>query len=294
MKSDSSRVTPAAAETPQVDARLKFWRWSRIIDESPGSWIVLGLFLFLLASGSVTFGHSGYSIKLGKPPSELLCACISSVGMSLIVLGVFAIANKRTPFNQTSMWLLTALWGLCVSAIFVNAWLSERPLPKTRYWGYDFASHRFEIFLPAEALRRYAGQRYLLVVRKANSERSFETDPNVIISAPFSIDSFESEFHGSVDLTKISGDLRLGDDQLECHVVIVPRDFDRRNALTFEQLLLSGGQDYTACGNDVTINKVTAANALALVQLLSPAEQSELVNHLKEITKVPKPLLGSD
>jgi len=239
------------------------------LENHPASFLMAGLFCFLIASQALKLQIGSIELILISPTNKILQSIVLFFGITLIVFGIYAIFLK---WNVKSILFHTIL----IIFFFVSSFFSfyttlsvevEPPFPLEGY-GYRLSDSSFYVTLSCSKIAEHSGADLISVIRRSNPSISKELDPDIDISNPFPLQKVkEGCITIKTEAKRIKDDIKLGDN-IECYIFAIPPNIDISRIRKIEDIANIEGRLVWGCASLVAIVENTPEELAACYQKL--------------------------
>ena len=216
--------------------------FSKLLEQRPGAWMIIGLAIIFLSTGSINLQLGELELTIGDTESITLRAIILMTGLFLFVIGVHLIIDKKTNYKNTLVVILSIVYLSIVIIIFVNDVYKSTSKTYISEWTYSSGEKMYSIKLLAEALQEFKGSELVMIARNGTSQDDFREDKNIQISPPFPVPARNApNTLRSLKCDSLANSLTPGD-MLEIHLLVIPKNTNLSQMSTISDFLSIGGR----------------------------------------------------
>jgi len=250
-----------------------FRLYSEILEKHPGSWLIAGIALLVISTGSIRWGR--FSLDLSQSMTPLLRGCFIILGVFLFLLGCFLIVNTQIANKAFLTMIFASVWIVFVGITFYTIGSS---MGKSDHaivgYGYSYEDKAFGVRIKPSALKNYSGNSFVLVVRKKDDNHDPNDDDKIAVSEIHHVpDIASSESDIECKCEKIATNIKPGD-EAECHLIIVPNDINLESAHKISDILKYGGKEISVVGNRATPDPTILTSLVDCFNQLSENDKS--------------------
>jgi len=238
-------------------------------ENHPASFLIAGIFCFLIAAHALKLQVGSTEIILISPTNKILQSILLFFGITLIFVGIYLIFLK---WNVKSLLLrIVLIIFFSVSSFFsfytIFSVEVEPPFPLEGY-GYRLNDSSFYVTLSCPKIAEHKGTHLISVIRRSNPSISKELDPDIDISNPFPLQkNMEGCITIKTEAKRIKDEIKLGD-KIECYIFAIPPIVDISRIRKIEDIANIGGRLVWVCASLVAIVENTPEELAACYQKL--------------------------